>query len=210
MASCALLRVMDPRDEQRAWLLDLLARTGEAPTSLAHRAGLAPTTLTRFLNDPEHGTALSARTISAVEKAAGVRFGAGPQIALRDREAEPFVYEQAGETMGAIVRAAVGVANGIDPWTLRSRALEAAGLMPGDTLIVDLNADPKAGDVVCAQVYEWARGKAETVFRIFEPPSLVSATLDPALRKPLFVDHHNIVIKGVVVASIRTRQARAA
>jgi hypothetical protein len=210
MAACALLRAMDPRDEQRAWLLDLLAQTREAPTALAQRAGLAPTTLTRFLNNPQHATALSARTISAVEKAAGVRFGASPPAALRDSEADPFAYEASEASISSIVRAAVGSANGIDPWTLRSRALEAAGFLPGDILIVDLNADPKPGDVVCAQVYEWARGKAETVFRVWEPPSLVSATFDPTLRKPLFVDHNNVTIKGVVIASIRTRQARAA
>jgi hypothetical protein len=201
---------MDPREEQRAWLQELLARTREAPTALAVKAGLAPTTLTRFLNNPEHATALSARTISAVEKATGVRFGAFPAPALREREAEPFAYDHGAEPIDAMVRAAVRETNGIDPWTLRSRALEAAGYLPGDILIVDLNGDPKTGDVVCAQIYDWARGKAETIFRLWEPPLLVSATFEPGLRKAHIVDQQNVIIKGVVVASIRARQARAA
>ena len=52
---------MDPREDQRAWLARVIAETGIAPTTLAIKAGLAPTTLTRFLNNPEHATALSAR-----------------------------------------------------------------------------------------------------------------------------------------------------
>lgn len=201
---------MDPRDEQRAWLTNLLERSGEAPTSLAIRAGLAPTTLTRFLNNPQHATALSARTISAVEKATGARFGVANSGALKEREAEPFLHEgEEGGVLSAMVGAVTGKANGLDPWVLKSRAVEAAGYLPGDIMIVDLNADPRPSDVVCAQVYEWGRGKAETVFRIWEPPSLVTATYDPALRKPLMVDHQNVLIRGVVVASLRPRQARS-
>ncbi|MGJ0393013.1 MAG: LexA family protein [Methylocystis sp.] len=199
---------MNPRDEQRAWLTNLLEKSGEAPTSLAMRAGLAPTTLTRFLNNPQHATALSARTISAVEKVTGARFGVNSIGAIRESEAEPFRQDGPDDILNTMVQAVAGRANGLDPWTLNSRAVEAAGYLPGDVLIVDLNADARPGDVVCAQIYEWGRGKAETVFRIWEPPSLVSATHDPRLRKPLMVDHQNVVIRGVVVASVRPRQGR--
>ncbi len=62
-------------------------------------------------------------------------------------------------------------------------------------------------DVVCAQVYDWARGKAETVFRLYEPPYLLSSTTDPKLLRPLVVDDDVVMIKGVVVASLRSRRA---
>lgn len=208
MAAYALLLPMDMRDEQRAWLAKVLELSGLAPTALAQKAGLAPTTLTRFLNNPEHATALSARTVSAVEKSTGLRFGEQARPAtLRESEAEPFRVDS--DLLSEMVRAAAAGANGIDPWRLRSRALEAAGYLPNDILIVNLNARPETGDVVCAQIYDWTRGRADTVFRVFEPPSLVSATLDPALRRPFFVDNESVVIRGVVVASVRPRQARA-
>jgi SOS-response transcriptional repressor LexA len=208
MGACALLRAMDPRDEQRQWLAKLLAATNEAPTALALRAGLAPTTLTRFLNNPEHATALSARTISLLEKATGLRYGSAMPQLLREREAEPYKFDEAADIVGDMVASVVGRANGVDPWLLRSRALEAAGYKDGDVLIVDLNAAAKPGDVVCAQVYEWSKGKAETVFRIWEPPALVSATHDASLRRPLIVDQDKIMIRGVVIASVRRRTGK--
>lgn len=79
--------------------------------------------------------------------------------------------------------------------------------MPGDVVVVDLAATPTRGDVVCAQVYRWHEGKAETVFRIFEPPYLVAASAAPALRMPLVVDNDRVMIKGVVTHSLRARPA---
>lgn len=72
--------------------------------------------------------------------------------------------------------------------------------------MVDLNARPEVGDVVCAQVYDRA-GKGETVFRVFEDPFLVAATLDTKLIRPLLIDNDRVVIRGVVVASFRERRA---
>ena len=109
-----------------------------------------------------------------------------------------------------MVRAVVGDSNSITAYRLESRALECAGFQPGDTMIVDLNAGPQPGDVVCAQIYDYARALADTVFRVYEPPYLVSATFDARLRRPLVLDQHLVDIKGVVVASLRARQARAA
>jgi SOS-response transcriptional repressor LexA len=92
---------------------------------------------------------------------------------------------------------------------LRSRSLESAGYMPGDILMVDLNGRPEPGDVVCAQIYDRS-GKAETIFRIYEHPFLVAATLDGRLMKPHLVDNDRVVIRGVVIASLRERRAVAA
>jgi hypothetical protein len=48
------------------------------------------------------------------------------------------------------------------------------------------------------------------VFRIWEPPYLSSATLDPKLRQIYPVDNFNVTIEGAVIASIRPRQGRMA
>ena len=96
--------------------------------------------------------------------------------------------------------------NGVDPWVLRSNALLSIGYLPGDVMLVDLNERPRAHDVVCAQVYDWVRSRAQTVFRLYEPPYLLASTTDQAVLRPLVVDDNVVVVKGVVTASIRPRR----
>lgn len=65
----------------RAYVRELLAATGWTPTELARRAGLAPSTLNRFLNAEVKHT-LSQRSLSKIEKVAGRvrRSGAIPDL----------------------------------------------------------------------------------------------------------------------------------
>jgi hypothetical protein len=91
-----------------------------------------------------------------------------------------------------------------DLWEIRGRALDLAGLLPGDVVAVDLGrSELKTGDVVCAQIYDWQKGSATTVFRIYEPPYLVALSTDPQHRKPVLVDGDRVLLKGRVVASFR-------
>lgn len=196
--------LMGPRDEQRAWLAQVIAETGIAPTTLATKAGLAPTTLTRFLNNPEHATALSARTIAAVENLTGVRYG----LSMRPRlaaELEAEAFEDSGP-FGKRVQSLLS-GNNLVAWTLKTRALETAGFMPGDVLIVDMGEPPVPGDAVCAQVWDAKSMRAETVFRLFEPPFLHAATFDRLQSAPILVDQ-NVEIKGPVVVTVRPRLGR--
>ena len=75
--------------------------------------------------------------------------------------------------------------------------------MPDDIVIVSLNEPPKPGSVICAQSYRWSEGRAETIFRIYEPPYIVAATRDTTLRRPMLVDNDRVIIKGVVIAQLR-------
>jgi transcriptional regulator with XRE-family HTH domain len=63
----------------RAWLRDVLTQSGLTPYALARRAGLAQTTVTRFLNQDVKYT-LKASTISKIMNASGV--AAPPSILL--------------------------------------------------------------------------------------------------------------------------------
>ena len=99
----------------------------------------------------------------------------------------------------AAIKALIGGRKAVDSCTIRTRALECIGYVPGDIVIVELGRPPAPGDVVCAQVYDWGRSEPETVLRIYEPPVLVSATLDEQLRRPLVVDNVRVIIKGVVL-----------
>ncbi|MEO1797731.1 MAG: helix-turn-helix domain-containing protein [Pseudomonadota bacterium] len=95
---------------------------------------------------------------------------------------------------------------GIDVWQIKGGSLALRGFIPGDLVLVDSRRPElaKAGDAVVAQVYERHQGNAKTVFRLFEPPFLLS--VDPMMSdaKPLIVDRENVVIRGRVVASWRT------
>lgn len=100
--------------------------------------------------------------------------------------------------------------NGYEARVLNSRALECAGYLPGDVLIIDRNTEAKPGDIVCARIFNWQGTGSELVFRVWEPPFLQAATFDPTLRQIFTVDNDRVLIEGVVVFSVRRRMARAA
>lgn len=197
--------------EQRLWLQRVLDHTGLTPTELARRALLDHSTLSRFLTGGRDGHVLRHSTVRKIEQATGVIFGLPAETALPPRvgsmrhatglhEAEATLLRLDDEApQKAFVSQAVGERNNIDAWVLRSRALEGAGYLPGDVLLVELGAQARAGDVVCAQVYDWQKGTAETVFRRFEPPYLLAVTYDLKLLKPYLVDDQAVTIKGVVL-----------
>jgi transcriptional regulator with XRE-family HTH domain len=203
--------MMEPnREELRAWLLNILKQTRETPTALARRAGVAQSTLTRFLNNDD-APMLGLRSISKIAHAAGVppigvpaKDAPAINVGLTEGDGQPFAAPQRSK-MARAIDALIDGQSAVDPWIIRSRALEDAGLLPGDIAIVSLNALPRPSDVVCAQFYRWSEGKAETLFRIYEPPYIIAASRDLDLRRPLLIDNDRVVIKGVVTAVLRIR-----
>lgn len=178
---------------------------------LARRTGKNPSTFSKFLNDPDKKALLDNSTVTLIEEASGIKAYehslSGKARGLAESESSRYDAEPMAPGNIAVDAMKAG-RNGVDPWVLHSRCLETAGYMPGDVLIVDLNAKPGPGDVVCAQVYDRS-GKAETVFRIFEDPFLVAATMDASLIKPLLIDNDRVVVRGVVIASVRERKSAA-
>jgi hypothetical protein len=190
----------------REYVRLVVERTGKPPTRIAKDLEIAPSTLTRLLKEPDSSTAtLHARTLRKLQDYSGIAplFGGDPaaQAAVRGfrEDAVPFDAGGADPALSAALKALIGGRKAADPWTIRTRALERIGFMPGDVVIVDLGRKPESGDAVCAQVYDWRRGTAETVMRLYEPPYLVAASLDEGLRRPLVVDDEQVIIKGVVL-----------
>lgn len=191
----------------REFVRSVVEKTGTPPTRIATELGIAPSTLTRLLNEPEGGKAtLRATTIAKLERYSGLQAptmdlpeGSSKVAATSREDALPFDAQGADATVAAAIKAIVAGRKGIDAWTIRSRALECAGYMPGDTVLVDLTTFPKAGEPACAQVYYGRGGPGETVMRIYEPPYLVAATFDGALRKPLLVDDERVIVKGLIL-----------
>lgn len=201
--------VENERRQQLQWLEFVLRTKRWRVSELARRTGVDASTFSKFKNDPDNRAMMEASTISLIEEASGLRAyettTSAKSRGLAETESAHYEAEPL-EVVDGAVKAMKGERNGIDPWVLRSRCLEAAGYLPGDVMMVDLNMRAEPGDVVCAQVYDRA-GRAETVFRIFEDPFLVSATLDRTLFKPLLVDNDRVVLRGVVIASFRERRA---
>lgn len=211
--------VSDIRDDQKAWLGGILEITGWTLTELARRSKVHQTTLTRFWNDDLGKSTLSARTVSMLAETTGyepyarpdpARRRAGAPIPIGDGEPLPGEPDILRGDIDAAVRAVIAGRNEMFPWLIKTRALEGVGYVPGDVAIVDTMAKPRRGDAVCAQVYDWPAGRAETVLRLFEPPYLVAATSDPTLLRPHYVDDEKVVIKGVVTGLFRPRRAAAA
>ncbi len=197
------------KDEQVSWLRAVVAHTGLTATQLARRAKLAPSTIHRPLNEPDFASLLSARSIAAIAETAGLKPMEFPARARGMSEADAVPYEY-GESENAIdnfdraVRALCAGRNGRDAWVMKSHALDASGVLPGDVLIMDMNRQAKAQDIVCAQIYDWSRRRAETVFRIYDAPYLVTHSVR-GMEKPVLVDNDNVAIKGVVENILRSR-----
>ena len=193
--------------QHREYLERVIAHMDKPATRIAKEIGVAASTLTRLLNAPEGSTAtLHARTISKLQEYSRVPLHFGGDSAAQPgprgfaEDAVPFDAKSADPAVSAAIKALIGTRQAADPWTIRTRALERIGFLPGDIVIVDLGRRPEAGDAVCAQVYDWRRGAAETVMRVYEPPYLIAASLDEQLRKPLVVDDEQVIIKGVLLA----------
>jgi len=173
-------------------------------TPLAKAAGIQPSSLSRVLKEDGTGT-LHGRNITKLEKYSGIKLSAvvdtpsasGPRGLAED--AVPFDAGSADPAVSAAIRALIGGRQDADSRTVRTRALEGLGYLPGDIVIVDRGRKPAPGDVVCAQVYDSGRREPETVMRVYQPPVLLAATFDEQLRRLLWVDDARIKIEGVVL-----------
>jgi hypothetical protein len=206
----------------REWLRALPDLTGKSLSKIADETGIARTTLTKRLKPSDAGTStLNATTIDRIIERYRIP---GPSLATDvggnrasragfSEDAIPYRYG-AGAEIDEAVRALSGGKPGIDPWTMKSRAIELEGYLPGDVVLVDLNADPQHGDVVCAQVTDFARGRTETVMRVFEAAGpvklLVAKTMDPGLQRSLVIDGEKVRVKGVILRHRLRATARAA
>lgn len=205
-----------PKEEQVAWIRAVERYLGVSTTELARRAKLAPSTLQRPLNDKGWTGMVSGKTLAAVADAAGLRplEFPNPTIGLNEPEAVPFVYDERADAIASnfdrAIRELVRGRNGRDAWVMHSYALELAGVLPGDVLIVDMNLTARPKDIVCAQLYQWSAMKADTVFRIYEPPYLMTSSMRYGTQKPVPVDDQDAVIKGVVDGIFRRRRHAAA
>jgi hypothetical protein len=125
---------------------------------------------------------------------------------FRESDVAPFSVGHGlgeGHTVRTIAEALGGGRPGIDVWRVKGPAMALDGMIEGDFFLLDTHQAERvrAGDIVVAQIY--TRNGANTVLRRFEPPVLVSASLDRGDARVHVVDGVNVVIKGKVTASWR-------
>lgn len=200
------------RRRQLAWIEAMVKATGLTRTEIARRARVSPSTISKFENDVDNIAQLEQVTVEKLSLASGVDFWTydadHPRLGLHEGEARPFLQDGYDDAIARAVDAFRAGGNAVDAWQLRSSALELAGYLPGDVLLVDLNAKPEDGDVVCAQVYD-RFGRAETQFRLFQRPFVVAASISRDAFRPQIVDEDRVIIRGVVIGLVRPRLSAA-
>ena len=91
----------------------------------------------------------------------------------------------------------------IDPWRVKTNALDLAGISVGMVVFVDLSAEAVEGvkplQCVIAQVYGGMGDKTLTVIRQFVPPSLLITNSSDENTVPLDLSKGEAYIKGVIV-----------
>lgn len=116
--------------------------------------------------------------------------------------AEEMVALKRDENFGGLK---AGANQGI--WRVWSRALELAGYLPGDAVLVDSTVTPAPGDVVCVQIFDEKADTYRTRLRLYQPPHIVTSTMDRKTQaEPLVVDNDRVWIWGTVIRSVRQRR----
>lgn len=198
---------------QRAWLQEIIKATGITASQIATASGVSDTTLTRLLNNPDYEGTLTQIVIDRIKdtyRVSGPEDYGGRRTALLGfAEGERIDPAAEAPAMARALKELLTGRNAVEAWRLKTSALEAAGYLPGDVVLVDLNATAQPQDAVSAHVYDWKGGGAETVWRIFTPPFLVGASNDRTAYKPLLVDNDRVIVKGVIVEMVRPHRLSA-
>lgn len=199
------------RRKQLGWLRAVQEATGWNQSELARRAGISHATISRFKNDPDNSSELETSTVSKIAAVSPIPHYENTRAAMPEGfdEGEAIRYDESGDPL--VERAVAAMKDGsnqVEPWVLKTDALENVGYRPGDILIVDFSSAPRAGDVVCAQIYDM-NGGAETAFRLYFKPFLMSSSNSLRHQAPTIIDDR-VDVRGVVVASVRPRITRLA
>lgn len=189
------------RSRVRAWLVELSRKYDVKPPEIAARSLVHKATVFRML-DPNSKVTPTLDSVHAIASAFNEVMPTGDTgaIGFHEGDAVPYDAPDDADALLAPQNANQSV------WTVRNRALELAGYLPGDLVLLDQAAAARPGDVVMAQIYDFARGTAETRLRRYDGLFLSVRTLDPALvdERPIAADGERAIIMGRIVRMVRT------
>ena len=160
---------------------------------------MSPSTLVKFLNDETGKRTLNSYTIEKFTKATRMPFEGRmlPDDAPDDSSELEFQSEGSPRFFLS------SDDRHISTWRVRSRALELAGYLPGDFVVIDRSLPPKPGDVVVADL-STRQVREDLVIRIFDSSMLVAMTADRSAIVPILLNRQ-VAIRGVVIHSFRSR-----
>lgn len=191
------------RARQIDYVQEIMRATGFTPSRIAKEIGRSSTTLTRFLSDDYSGT-LHPTVMQALADWSGIPLpGTVPQTAPRGFREEAVPYETAGAGYDPVA-AAIGDRSQAHGWLMKMD-LPGVAIRNGDVVIVDQATAPRPGDVVCCQFEDGL--VVTTVFRVWHPPFLFGAGIDPTATKPELANTDTRRIVGVVTDVVRRRAA---
>jgi AcrR family transcriptional regulator len=220
MAQSSPLKMSQVHEElhtsQVAALSDLLVRHGIKATTLAKRAGVSPSTVTRKLADSDvsvFDAPTWAKLFRAVGEEAPSFGGSTPSARIVDdrRDVVALSLDDVGNDIEVAVRAFISGRPHLSAWVLNTRALDALGYFPGDIVVVNDVREPRHGEMVVANLLDWQRANgARAVLRLFHSTQLLAASSDPKLIVPIPIHPDWVVIKGVVEMMFRRTTATPA
>lgn len=210
VSSQITLRGMVTPRATKEWIQAVASYMNLSLSELATNSGLAPSTITRFMNDGTGKLGVTDRTLEAIATYSGVAKNVLPGQrsipGLGENEVVPFDKHHL-EAIPAWVDGAIaairGDRNGIEPWLVKSWALDLLGIVPSDILVIDQNRRPKAGDVVIARITDLVTGSTEAVVRQYRPPFIITHSAKSGSTTPEVVDENRVVIIGTRVGLIR-------
>lgn len=201
-----------PSRATKEWISAVAGYLNISLSDLAVRAGLSPSTVTRYMNDATGKLTITQRTLDAISAFAGVPKHVMPGgrgvPGMGESEAIPYIAGREDPLPGwvkAAIDAHKGQRNGIEAWVMKTFALDLLGVVPGDILMIDQNRRPRAGDIVCVQLTDMATGRTETAMRRYDPPYVVTHSAKMGAGRPEIVDDERVVIMGVETGMIRPR-----
>jgi SOS-response transcriptional repressor LexA len=208
VASCYLLPMNDK------WFKHQQKLSGVTADQIAARLGRHGSTVSKIYSGHKRMTmdwakafadALGVSLDQVLEQAGELEPQEARQLTPGFSEADAAPWRAAPDDRHDAVALAMGQRPGVDVWKIKGAAMALMGFLPDDFMLVDTHKSElvRAGDVVVAQIYDWASGTARTVLRRFEPPVLVAASASATEHRVHVVDGNNVVIKGKVVASWR-------
>lgn len=200
-------RKLQVRQEQKRWVAEVARLTGLTFTEIARRADMDPSTITTFMRKDDAMRTLHQANMLSISEALGIALPSEAPASggFLEAEAAPYVAAEGDplqEAIGQLCRDANRF-----PYALRSDVLIHEGYRPGDILIVDMAAEPKEGDIVCAQFY--GRNdleRTETVFRLLSRRYLLASGPHDAAREPREIMDASVRVMGAVVAMLRPRR----
>ena len=181
------------RDRQLDFVRQALASTMLKPTPLAQKAGVTPSTLSKFLN----GETDTLRQTTIDRIAAFARLETVRPSGMEEAEVVPYV--------GKPFASAPADAGDTFAMKVNTRLLDLRGIEPGDILYFDRSRKPKSGDIVCAQIYDHRMGSAETVIRLVQGNFLVAHAVASHDVSPLFIDDRSVLVVGTLTRQQRDR-----